>query len=120
MVLTPQLRSIKCNFSNIIDPKRTQIVAIRYGMRYNDNTNRQHADTQAKEVNMAHTKFSIPKLKGLMAERNVTYAELAKILGKTPAAIGSKLSGNRKFTIDELSTLSEHFGISRDDLFTTS
>lgn len=67
---------------------------------------------------MTNTKFSIPKLKGLMAEKGCTYDDLANLLGKTKGAIHSKLSGNRKFTIDELTLISEHFGVSRDSLFT--
>jgi len=67
---------------------------------------------------MPNTKFSIPKLRGLMAEKKYTYEDLAKLLGKKKGAIHSKLSGNRKFTIDELTLISEHFGVSRDSLFT--
>lgn len=67
---------------------------------------------------MPKQKFNIPKLKGLMAEKGYTYDDLAKLLGRTRASVHSKLVGNRKFTIDELSIISEHFGVSRDDLFT--
>lgn len=67
---------------------------------------------------MPKSKFNIPKLKGLMAEKGYTYADLAKLLGRTKAAVHSKLTGNRKFTIDELSIIAEHFKVPRDDLFT--
>lgn len=67
---------------------------------------------------MPEQKFNIPKLKGLMAEKSYTYNDLANLLGRTRAAVHAKLVGNRKFTIDELSIISEHFGVSRDDLFT--
>ena len=66
---------------------------------------------------MPKTKFNIPKLKGLMAEQGYSYEDLATLLGRTRAAVHSKLVGNRKFTIDELSIIAEHFGVSRDDLF---
>lgn len=66
---------------------------------------------------MPKTQFNIPKLKGLLAENGYTYEDLAKILGKTKGAVHSKMVGNRRFSIDELSIISEHFGVSRDDLF---
>lgn len=69
---------------------------------------------------MPNQKFNIPKLKGLMAAKGYTYDDLAKLLGRTRASVHAKLVGNRKFTIDELSIISEHFGISRDDLFSES
>lgn len=67
---------------------------------------------------MPKTRFNIAKLKGLMAEKGYTYDDLARILGRTKASVHSKLVGTRKFTIDELSILSEHFGIPRDGFFT--
>ena len=41
------------------------------------------------------------KLKGIMAERGVTQADLAKVLGITPQAVSKKLVGQTEMTINE-------------------
>lgn len=66
---------------------------------------------------MPNTRFSIPKLKGLMAEKGCTYQDLANIIGKSKATVHSKMTGNRKFSIDELTIISTHFNVSRDYFF---
>lgn len=55
------------------------------------------------------TKFY--KLKGLMREKNVTQADLSKIVGCSEQALNAKLNGRSNFTIPEAQKIVEILGI---------
>lgn len=48
--------------------------------------------------------------------RSATYAEIASYLGITRQAVGAKMNGNSEFTLNEVLTLYDVYGITMWDL----
>lgn len=46
-------------------------------------------------------KFNLPKIKGIMSEKNMTQEELANFIGMDKSTLNAKLNGCRKLYIDE-------------------
>lgn len=51
------------------------------------------------------------KLRGLMAERNVSQKQLATIIGINESTLNAKLSGKKQFRADEITAIAEQFDI---------
>jgi transcriptional regulator with XRE-family HTH domain len=55
--------------------------------------------------------MNVNKLKGLMAENNETYKDLAKLLNVSVMTIYNKMKGKRVFTVDELALIAKHYKV---------
>lgn len=60
------------------------------------------------------------KLKGAMAENDLSQADLARILGLSTSTINLKLNKKAKFTLDEAKTLADYFEQPIETLFFNS
>lgn len=58
------------------------------------------------------------KLKGKMAEKNVTQKELAHTLNVTENTFSSKLSGKRDFSLSEVRKISQRLSLTKDEIVT--
>lgn len=57
------------------------------------------------------------KLRGLMAERSVKQAELAKVIGIAINTFNSKLLGKNQFTEKEIKIIADYFNVDVAFLF---
>lgn len=57
------------------------------------------------------------KFKAWLVENQISQAEVAKVLGITRPLTNAKLNGREDFTLSQVKTLCEHYGISADDFF---
>lgn len=55
------------------------------------------------------------KLKGLMKEKRITQAYLAKKLNIKPCTLNQKLNGRRIFSLDEAEVIADVLGIEAND-----
>jgi predicted transcriptional regulator len=58
---------------------------------------------------------NLDKLKGLMVEKNKTYADGAKIVGCSVTSFSLKMNGKSNFTIPEANDLSNALGLSCEE-----
>lgn len=58
------------------------------------------------------------KLKGKMAERNVTQKDLAHILNVTENTFSYKLSGKSDFSLSEVRKISQRLSLTKDEMVT--
>lgn len=57
------------------------------------------------------------KFKGYMSEHDISQKEVANVLGITPENVNAKVNGRQDFTLAQVKTLCQHYGISADDFF---
>lgn len=57
------------------------------------------------------------KFKGYCAENKISQKEIAELLGIKQQNVNAKLNGRQDFTVSQIRTLCEHFGISADIYF---
>ena len=55
------------------------------------------------------------RLKGLMAERNLTVVELAHILGVSRQTASDKVNGNTKITLTEAQTIAKALHMNKEE-----
>jgi transcriptional regulator with XRE-family HTH domain len=60
--------------------------------------------------------FDYSKLRGRMAERGVTQAQLAEKIGINKATLSVKLNGRYGFVNDEIITICKELGIHTDEI----
>ena len=53
--------------------------------------------------------FNNAKIKGLIAENEITQAKLAKVIGITPPNLNEKLNGRRDFKVSEIQAIANYF-----------
>lgn len=58
------------------------------------------------------------RLRGLMAEKNITQAKLAKAIGISVNAFNMKLKGKTVFNENEIKSIANYFNVATDFLFT--
>lgn len=56
--------------------------------------------------------MNLPKLKGVIRERNKNYVDCANAIGKSVTSFNSKINGRTSFSIDELEDLGNFLGMS--------
>lgn len=56
--------------------------------------------------------MNLPKLKGVIREKNKNYVQCANAIGKSVATFNSKMNGKTPFTIDELEDLGNYLEMS--------
>ena len=57
------------------------------------------------------------RFKGYCAEHNIKQGEIAELLGITIQSVNRKINGKEPFTLEQVKTLCEHYGISADEYF---
>ena len=57
------------------------------------------------------------KFKGYCTEHGIRQAEIAKVLGITAGNVNRKMNGHQPWTLSQVKTLCEHYGISSDIYF---
>ncbi len=55
------------------------------------------------------------RIKGILASRGITQAELAQILSLTPETISARMKNN-KWDVEELKSIAKHFNVEMNDL----
>lgn len=58
--------------------------------------------------------MNLPKLKGIIREKNRNYSQCANSIGKSIASFNSKMNGKSVFTIVELEELGNYLGMTDD------
>lgn len=53
--------------------------------------------------------FNTAKIKGLIAENEITQAKLAKSVGITYQSLNEKLNGKREFKVNEIQAIANYF-----------
>jgi transcriptional regulator with XRE-family HTH domain len=61
--------------------------------------------------------MNVNKLKGLMAENDITQQEIAKLLNISPTGLNKKLTGKSEFKASEIKILADFFKVSTDIFF---
>jgi len=61
--------------------------------------------------------YKTNKLKGKIAENNLTQKEAAKIIGVAHNTFSRKMNGKTPFTLPEARKLADYFGMTVDELF---
>lgn len=61
---------------------------------------------------------NVSKIRGLMAEHNVTQEQVAKMLGISSVSFRQRMSGRASFKAEEIHMLSEYFKVSVSIFFT--
>ena len=61
--------------------------------------------------------MEILKFKGFLAERKITQAQLAELLDLTPQSINKKVNGKEDFSLAQIKTICNEYGISADEYF---
>ena len=56
--------------------------------------------------------MNIPKLKGIIREKNKNYIQCANAIGKSVACFNAKMNGRTQFTIIEAEELGNYLGMS--------
>lgn len=54
------------------------------------------------------------KLKGLLCEKGVTYAQLGRLLGITATTVSQKINGYSDFYLSEIQKIKDLYGVSND------
>lgn len=57
------------------------------------------------------------RFKGYMASHDIKQSEIAEILGITVENANAKINGRQDFTLPQIRTLCQRYGISADDFF---
>ncbi len=57
------------------------------------------------------------RFKGYMAMNNIKQTEIAELLDISIQSVNKKVNGKEDFTLPQIRTLCQHFGISADDFF---
>jgi len=57
------------------------------------------------------------RFKGYMAINNIKQTEIAELLDISIQSVNKKVNGKEDFTLPQIRTLCQHFGISADDFF---
>lgn len=65
-------------------------------------------------------KHVYPVLDAMLALKKETLKDLIQILGTDYSSISLKINGHRDFTFSEASSISEHFGVPVDFLFSAT
>ena len=60
---------------------------------------------------------TVNKLKGLMAENSLTQSDIAKIIETSSTTVNRKITGKSDFTLTEAEKISNHFGMTIDEIF---
>lgn len=58
-----------------------------------------------------YTAFNVAKLRGLIAEKDITQEVLAEAIGMTLSALNSKLKGRSEFKLNEISRIARYFDV---------
>ena len=58
---------------------------------------------------------NLDKLKGILVEKNKTYADGAKIIGCSTTSFSAKMNGKSNFTVPEANNLSNALGLSNEE-----
>lgn len=58
---------------------------------------------------------NLDKLKGILTEKNKTYADGAKIVGCSTTSFSAKMNGKSSFTVVEANSLSDALGLSAEE-----
>lgn len=61
--------------------------------------------------------MNVNKLKGLMAENNITQQDVAKLLNISSTGLYKKLTGKAEFKASEIKILADFFSVSTDIFF---
>ncbi|EGW36506.1 helix-turn-helix domain-containing protein [Desulfosporosinus sp. OT] len=62
-------------------------------------------------------KITFAKLKGLRAERGVSMAKMAKIIGISESAYIARETGRREFKMSEARVMSKYFSLPIEEIF---
>jgi len=62
-------------------------------------------------------KVPFAKVRGLRAERKISQADMAKVLGISESSYSSRENGKREWMISEMFTMSDYFKLPMDDIF---
>jgi len=83
------------------------------------NLKRKNAKRKDVKLSMANKGKKIPsaKIKGLRAERGMSQADLAKIIGITAGSLQLKEDGKYDWKSSEMFTMRRFFKVSLDELF---
>lgn len=57
------------------------------------------------------------KFKGYCAEHGIQQKEVAEVLGLSLVHVNRKMNGKEEFTLRQIKTLCQHYGISADEYF---
>lgn len=57
------------------------------------------------------------KFKGFLAERQITQAQLAEVLGLSPQSVNKKVNGKEDFSLAQIKKICAEYGISADEYF---
>lgn len=63
--------------------------------------------------------MNLPKLKGIIRERDRNYAQCANAIGKSVATFNSKMNGRVQFGIVELEDLGNYLGMTDEEKIET-
>lgn len=66
---------------------------------------------------MKYTKIVAGNIRAAMARREHRIEDLAKVIGKLPAAAGQKYRGTTRITVDELGAISEWLDVPVAEFF---
>lgn len=61
------------------------------------------------------TKEQLQKLKGIIREKDKTYSQCAEAIGISLTAFQYKISGTKRFYIDELNALGDFLGMTSEE-----
>jgi hypothetical protein len=59
--------------------------------------------------------MNLPKLKGILREKEKTYSQCAEAIGKSIVSFNSKMNGKVAFTIPEMEDLGNFLGMTDDE-----
>lgn len=62
-------------------------------------------------------KVKLSKFKSYLDENDITYADVANLLGVTRSTVSEKMNGNAEFKLDELRKIAIQYQISVQDYF---
>ena len=66
---------------------------------------------------MNYTETVAGNIRASMARHKYRIEDLARVIGKLPAAAGQKYRGTTRITVDELGAISEWLGVPVEDFF---
>lgn len=59
--------------------------------------------------------MNLPKLKGIIREKNKNYMQCANSIGKSTASFNSKINGKTSFSIEELNDLGDYLDMTDEE-----
>ncbi|MCF8002521.1 MAG: helix-turn-helix domain-containing protein [Halanaerobiales bacterium] len=62
-------------------------------------------------------KIKLNKLKGLIAQNDMTQRDIASLINVAPNTLSRKMNGKTPFTLPEAKIIADFFGITIDELF---